>query len=142
MLPEEKHMIEKSRHFLPREIYEKVLNLLGLGPHGPEWNRRLEVTHVIHYEALKQERSGKQTEEIFDYIKEELTRERIGWAESEQFFAVKADHEEKIYPKLILAKVPGDDSDPRVCGWEVYYEGEASERDEFPNYFYFQGLRW
>jgi len=131
-------MIETLRRVLPREIYEKVLDFRGLGRHGPEWKRRYEVVGRIHHEALQQEKSGKPSEEIFDYIKEELKRERIGWAESEQVFAAKADHEEGIYPKLILAKMPGDGSDPRACGWEVYYEGEASERDQFPDHFYFQ----
>jgi len=114
-------MIETLRRVLPREIYEKVLDFRGLGRHGPEWKRRYEVVGRIHHEALQQEKSGKPSEEIFDYIKEELKRERIGWAESEQVFAAKADHEEGIYPKLILAKFLTFSSQPLSMSSEALY---------------------
>jgi len=108
-----------------------------MGLHDPEWKRRQEIIGRLHQEALEQERSGKQPDEIFDYIKTELTDEGIGWAEVEQVFAVNVDPKNDIYPKLIMAKYPGYDSDPEVKGFKIYYEGEASERDEHPDHYYF-----
>lgn len=130
-------MVETLRQVLPARIYEGLLDLQGMGLYGPEWKRRLETIGRLHQEALEQERSGKQPGEIFDHIKTELTRKGIGWAVTEQVFAVNTDPENDIYPELIVAKYPGYDSDPRVGGWEVYYKGEASERDQHPDHYYF-----
>ena len=131
-------MVETLRRVFPTRIYEGLLDLRGMGLHGQEWERRQEIINKLHQEALEQERSKKQPAEIFDYIKVGLAEEGIGWAEEEQVFAVNTDPENGIYPKLIVAKYPGYDSDPEAGGWEVYYEGEASERDKHPDYYYFR----
>lgn len=127
-------MLEAIRE-LRRNIYYRYMDLRGLGHMGPEWMRRLEVIRRVHQDALQLERSELPPSLILDHVGAELTRAGIGWVDSKYEFAVKADFENRSFPRVIIAKHPGRDRNTDASGWLVYYEGEATEREEYPEKF-------
>jgi hypothetical protein len=123
------------RPVLPDGAYASLLYHSGLGHGGAEWQRRRVVVHFLHEQALEQERSGVPAEEIFARITETLANNGIGSVLSKNVFAPNADHDEGVFPLSLIAQNPGHDRDPHPCGVQVYYAGEAAERDQYPEEF-------